>query len=356
MQRNRFKLYKLLLINIGIYILFILINVAVISQLKTVKTKPIYLRENYAIITIFSIAFHTVFLYFSMNRLYLFLAQRKRFWHLLAVFAVMAVSYGGYLVLSDLLSGGFDDEMKGKLTTRVIILSYVISFILFSGITFFITYIVYLLDEKKQRAILEKQKTELEIEKAHANLNFLKAQINPHFLHNTLNYLYAKSIPYSAELSEGILTLSEIMRYSLTDTLPKDGKALLKEEIEHVRNVIRINQLRFSNNLKVDFEVKGVINGTRIIPFVLITIVENAFKHGDIKSHEHPVRFTLEVNNGNLHFYARNKKKTGPKEISTGIGLDNIKKRLELAYGNSHVLDIQDEQDFYTTRLSIYQL
>ncbi|MBO9659622.1 MAG: histidine kinase [Chitinophagaceae bacterium] len=356
MRNPRFKLYKLLLINLGLYVLFFVFSVLVSSQLHRAGTVAFYLRKNYVIITALSILFHTFFLYYSMNRLYILLVLRKRFWHFLAVLGLMGLAYTAYLVISDLMSHGFDEAVKQKLTPKVIILSYVISFVLFSAITFFVTYIVYLLDEKKQRAVLEKQKTELEIEKAHANLNFLKAQINPHFLHNTLNYLYAKSIPYSAELSEGILTLSEIMRYSLTDNLPKDGKALLKDEIEHVRNVIRINQLRFSNNLKVDLEVKGVINGARIIPFVLITIVENAFKHGDIKSNEHPVKFTLEVIDGRLHFYSRNKKKTGPKEISTGIGLDNIKKRLELAYGNNFVLDIQDEQDFYTTRLSIYQL
>ncbi|MCG2615496.1 histidine kinase [Terrimonas sp. NA20] len=356
MQTSRFKLYKLLLINLGIYLVFFIITIFVSSKIGKTDIKPFYLRKNYVIITVLGIAFHTFYLYYSMNRLYVLLVLRKRFLHFAGTLSIMALSYTAYLTLSDLLSNGFEEAMKQKLTPRVIILSYVISFVLFSAVTFFITYIVYLLDEKKQRAILEKQKTELEIEKAHANLNFLKAQINPHFLHNTLNYLYAKSIPYSAELSEGILTLSEIMRYALTDNLPKDGKALLKDEIEHVRNVIRINQLRFSNNLKVDLEVKGVINGARIIPFVLITIVENAFKHGDIKSNEHPVRFALELNNGSLHFYARNKKKTGPKEISTGIGLDNIKKRLELAYNNNYVLDIQDEQDFYTTRLSIYQL
>ncbi len=77
---------------------------------------------------------------------------------------------------------------------------------------------------------------------------FLKAQINPHFLHNTLNFLYAKSLPYSSELSEGILTLSEIMRYSLEKEEDRGGKVLLTKEIEHVNNVIKIQQLRFDHS------------------------------------------------------------------------------------------------------------
>jgi LytS/YehU family sensor histidine kinase len=203
---------------------------------------------------------------------------------------------------------------------------------------------------------LEAQKLQLEIEKTQANFNFLKAQINPHFLHNTLNFLYAKSLPYSSELSEGILTLSDIMRYALSQGNEKDGKAPLVDEIEHMRNVIKISQLRFSNKLKVNFEVNGVLNGAMIIPFVLITLVENAFKHGDLKNPDSPIDIKLNVEGNKLYFYCRNKKKTGPKELSTGIGLDNIRNRLDLAYGSHYKFVVKDEAEFYTTELTIDQL
>lgn len=146
------------------------------------------------------------------------------------------------------------------------------------------------------------------------------------------------------------------MRYALSEGNAKDGKAPLKDEIEHVRNVIKINQLRFSNNLNVKFNVEGLVNGATIIPFVLITLVENAFKHGDLKSTEHPIDITLKVSDHQLYFYCRNKKKNGPKELSTGIGLDNIKKRLDLAYGWDYSLNVKDESDFYTTELTISKL
>ena len=197
---------------------------------------------------------------------------------------------------------------------------------------------------------------QLEIEKSQANFNFLKAQINPHFLHNTLNFLYAKSLPYSNELSEGILTLSDIMRYALSEGNAKDGKALLKDEIEHVNNVIKINQLRFNHNLNVSFEVIGILNGATIIPFVLITLVENAFKHGDLKNLNNPIEIKLKVDDHQIYFFCRNKKKTGPKDISTGIGLDNIKKRLDLAYGKEYELNIKNESELYTTELFINRI
>ena len=98
------------------------------------------------------------------------------------------------------------------------------------------------------------------------------------------------------------------------------------------------------------------VNGATIIPFILITLVENAFKHGDLKSHEHPIIIQLNIEKGSLYFYCQNKKKTGPTELSTGIGLDNIKKRLDLAYGTDYSFRVKDEADMYTTELTINQL
>jgi LytS/YehU family sensor histidine kinase len=89
---------------------------------------------------------------------------------------------------------------------------------------------------------------------------------------------------------------------------------------------------------------------------VLITIVENAFKHGDLKCPENPINIKLTVENNQLYFYVRNRKKSGPKELSTGLGLDNIKKRLDLAYGRNYTLNIKDEHEFYTTELTIHVL
>ena len=146
------------------------------------------------------------------------------------------------------------------------------------------------------------------------------------------------------------------MRYALNEATGSDDKAPLKDEIEHVRNVIKINQLRFSNNLHVNFEVNGIVDNVEIIPFLLITVVENAFKHGDLQRIEHPIIIRLTTQHKRLNFYCRNKKKTGPKEISTGLGLDNIRNRLDYAYGKNYNLAIKDEADFYTTELTINEL
>lgn len=223
-------------------------------------------------------------------------------------------------------------------------------------IGFLFTYGTYIWEALKQKRILEEQKLLLEAQISQANFKFLKAQINPHFLHNTLNFLYSESIPYSTDLSEGILTLSDIMRYALDQGNQQDGKAPLKDEIEHVQNVIRINQLRYSNQLKVNFEVVGEAGSYMIIPFVLITLVENAFKHGDLKNPDYPINIRLNINNNSVYFYCNNKKKNGPKQLSTGIGVENIRNRLRYSYGDKCKFTVTDEPEFYTTELTIEEL
>jgi LytS/YehU family sensor histidine kinase len=228
--------------------------------------------------------------------------------------------------------------------------------ILYIAFILVLAIIYYLADVKRNNMILEEQKLKLEVEKMQADLKFLKSQINPHFLHNTLNSFYARSLPLSKDLAEGILTLSDMMRYALGEAYTEDGKVLLRDEVEHLRNFIKMNQFRFRNHLHVELEVKGEMNGAVIIPFVLITLVENIFKHGDLSDPEHPIRIIIERKGEGLRYYSRNKKSKGPKELSTGIGLDNIQKRLQHAYGDAYTLNIQDEKDCYTTELIINKL
>jgi two-component system, LytTR family, sensor kinase len=346
---------------IGLILLAITYFISPISDQEKVFSEILTLKN--ILVSCAKIVFHTLFFYLTINWFYELMVEKKGRDEWAKAIMLGALMLVVYYVLSHFfwenkkIQIEFNDGgQRRSITTGIMILGYFMGAIFYFIISLLIAYFTILRDEKKKRKVLEAQKLQLEIEKSQANFNFLKAQINPHFLHNTLNFLYAKSLPYSPELSEGILTLSDIMRYALSEGNAKDGKAPLKDEVEHVRNVIKINQLRFSHNLKVHFEVEGVINGATIIPFVLITLVENAFKHGDVKSIEHPISILLRVNDGILYFMCRNKKKTGPKELSTGIGLDNIRKRLELAYGENFRFQVKDEAEFYTTELTILKL
>jgi Histidine kinase len=319
-----------------------------ITKLKSIPVRTHIIRYG------FGFLFCVFFFYFTTNYFYNLIAEKKKFISYLRVSAIIILACFAY---NTILFYFLPEALQNQYTSLVqVFFVMLINLIFYFGISLLIPYVTNLREGQKQRKILEAQKMQLEVEKSQANLNFLKAQINPHFLHNTLNFLYAKSLPYSTELSEGILTLSDIMRYALSEGNEKDGKASLKDEIEHVRNVIKISQLRYSNQLKVNFEVTGVINSAMIIPFVLITLVENAFKHGDLKSQDYPIDIKMNVNGNKLYFYCRNKKKSGPKELSTGIGLENIRNRLDLAYGANYNFSVKDEPEFYTTELTINQL
>ncbi|MGN6163740.1 MAG: sensor histidine kinase [Flavisolibacter sp.] len=352
---KRYSFWKVFWIVLGVYIFFGLIGMLALSLMPSEADKVSSFFEWKTLAkTAISLLFSSLFFYFSINQYYHLIVERKKFipylrFSSLAVVVCFVYHVGSYYLFPS-------HEAEKYSTIPFLLFGIAINTLFFLGLSLLIAYLTNLRDEQKQRKVLEEQKMQLEVEKSQANFNFLKAQINPHFLHNTLNFLYAKSLPYSPELSEGILTLSDIMRYALSEGNVKDGKAPLKDEIEHVRNVIKINQLRFSNNLNVQFDVDGVVNGATIIPFILITLVENAFKHGDLKSNEYPIVIKLKIEKDQLCFYCRNKKKTGPKELSTGIGLDNIKKRLDLAYGKHYSFNVKDEAEMYTTELTITQL
>ena len=194
----------------------------------------------------------------------------------------------------------------------------------------------------------------IEKEKHEAEYAFLRAQINPHFLNNTLNFFFAKSLPLSEELANGIMTLSEIMRYSLE--IDKDDRmTLIEEEIEHIKNVIKINQLRFNHKLQIDFQIEGNTPNVRVIPLILITVVENILKHGNCTDKDYPVKIFLNINEGDGYVYLNtyNQKKKGPKELSSGIGLDNIKKRLAHHYHKKFLLNITETEQDYRLDLSI---
>lgn len=357
LPNKRFGFWRVFWVVLACYIFFMLLGIlATVSTAREPVKWHNFLNAGFLLNQCLYMLISTGFFYFTLNYYYAFFVERKSFFHYLRFTVLSAIIYGLVIYAKTRfinVSGTSHREDENLAMFAFFLFIYTSIHI---GISLLIAYTTYLRNEKKRQKVLEEQKMQLEVEKSSANLNFLKAQINPHFLHNTLNFLYAKSLPYSPELSEGILTLSDIMRYALSEGNARDGKAPLKDEIEHVWNVIKINQLRFSNKLNVDFKVEGLVNGVTIIPFVLITIVENAFKHGDLKSQEHPIIIRLNVGPNNLKFSCRNKKKTGPKELSTGVGLDNIRKRLDLAYNKNYRFEIKDEQEFYTTELTIDKL
>ncbi|GAB3814937.1 sensor histidine kinase [Pontibacter rugosus] len=202
-------------------------------------------------------------------------------------------------------------------------------------------------------ATLEKERENrtLKQEKTQAELAFLKTQINPHFLYNSLNYLYSLAYPVSDKLADAIIKLSDLMRYMLYES--KDGRVELQKEVDYLHNYIDIYRLRFENNFFVNFNIQGHVNGQRVPSLVLIPFVENALKHGVVDDATAPVNISLQLINNSLYFGVSNRINQSQKDHTTGIGLANIRRRLELLYPNQYTLETREDGKQYQTRLKL---
>jgi two-component system LytT family sensor kinase len=197
----------------------------------------------------------------------------------------------------------------------------------------------------------ERIQRDLENQRLSAELAFLKSQINPHFLFNSLNSIYSLAYQRSETTPEAILKLSEIMRYMLYEC--NDNKVDLVKELQYLQNYIDLQKIRFGNKAFIDYKVEGKVLNQQIVPLLLIAFIENAFKHGVASNPQTPIRLLIDVDEAHLHFYMQNKKHTNNRDASGGIGLNNVKRRLDLLYPGKYNLDIRDEADTYTVELSL---
>ncbi len=196
---------------------------------------------------------------------------------------------------------------------------------------------------------LNSQKDKLLLECA-----FLRSQINPHFLHNTLNMLFGQAMEYSQELADSIASLSKIMRYSMESIEYDSDKVFVQRELDHLRLLIEINNLRFDHSKRIDYCIEGVVSDQMLPPLSMITIVENAFKYGDLKDPGHPLKIKVILQPGQVYFFCRNKKKKNSFELSShNIGITNLEKRLEVAFNGKHQIKTTDQDNLYTFELLV---
>jgi two-component system, LytTR family, sensor kinase len=228
---------------------------------------------------------------------------------------------------------------------------YTNTFIIAVGYFFFVRYKI---KQTENKFLLEKNLT-LQKNLLQSENDFLRAQINPHFLYNSLNYFYAETFIVLPKVGDSIMMLSDIMRYSLTDFSANNGLANLEEEIENIRNIININKCRFDDNLHILLQVDGEPIGKKIVPMMFITLVENLFKHGDLQDPVNPahIECTIDEHVKKVTLITRNKKSKEKNITPGGLGTSNIKKRLELLYGNGFELDFVEEVTIYKTKLVI---
>jgi len=220
----------------------------------------------------------------------------------------------------------------------------IVTYITGTGLAFFfLKRFIAFQKENAQKAKLQKE----------MELNYLKEQVNPHFLFNSLNSIYALAKCQSLETPDLVMQLSELMRYQLESA--KKNKVSLCEELDFIENYLLLEEKRLSERCTVELLISANDADVNIAPMLLIPFVENSIKHGahsTNKKSKIEVRAYLEKTT--FHFSVVNSKpKHFPKNKRKGLGLENVKKRLDLLYHNLHTLEILNEELEYSIHLSI---
>ena len=294
-----------------------------------------------------NILFYACIAYFNVNYLIPNYLSKKRFWQ----YSVLLI--GGVLVLSPIKMMVFYWRFSEFPFMQGFIIEnqhyYFLSMFVFAGATTIVKIIADWLQYIREKQVLQTQTMQSE-------LRFLKSQINPHFLFNTLNNLYALALKKDDRAPEIVIKLSEMMRYMLYECNEK--KVLLEKEVNYVRNYLDLERIRQGKNVDILFEVNGPLREQRIAPLIFIPFLENSFKHGLNQVIERGfVEIKLDVQDTDLHFFIKNSKSPNlpaqEHRKSGGIGLVNVKRRLNLMYPNRHNLDIDNGLNTYSIDLKM---
>lgn len=322
-----------ILLHITIWSIFIVLPLFVIPLSSE------YLWENNTRLTIYltNTVLLIIFFYLNFNiilpKLYF---QKKYLWFVISIFAllisfVLITMFAAYLI-----------NPKNLILERQtgLFRNYFSYFILIFVVSLLLSY-----RERYKR---------IEQEKIKAELDALKSQLNPHFLFNTLNDIYGLALTKSNKTADSISKLSLMMRYVLTKA--NSDKVLLQDEINYLQTFVELQKIRLTEKTKINFDVKGSIKSKQIQPLLFINFVENAFKYGVSNEHETQINIQISLNDDILNFNISNDKIKRNSSISNNIGLENIRKRLNMIYGDNSTLKINETESTFMVNLTINNL
>jgi LytS/YehU family sensor histidine kinase len=204
------------------------------------------------------------------------------------------------------------------------------------------------------QARIQRRLAELAKEKADAELSFLKSQINPHFLFNSLNSVYFLIDKENTQARKTLLQFSDLLRYQLYDC--NADQIEIEKEVAFLKDYIHLQELRKDKQYRVSVNVGEEVKGFYISPLLLIPFVENAFKHISHYNDQHNfVEVSLTRRNGSLEFLVKNSKEERQHRTEPvgGIGLNNVRRRLELLYPDKHALVVKDMEDTFSIELNL---
>jgi hypothetical protein len=192
----------------------------------------------------------------------------------------------------------------------------------------------------------------MEFEKLNAELEYLKAQINPHFVFNSINTIYFQIDKQNIPARESLSAFSEILRYQLYECNGKE--IIIEKEMNYLRNYVELQRMRKDKNYEISFVEDGELKGFTIAPLLLIPFVENAFKHVSHYSGKNEVRIRINKHKNNFRLSVFNTKESVARnQEHTGIGLKNVKRRLELLYKDRHELIIDNRTESFEVNLDL---
>lgn len=200
-----------------------------------------------------------------------------------------------------------------------------------------------------QNLIVEREKATLHSELVSAELSFLRSQINPHFLFNSLNSIYNRIRKKDSLSAEYVMALADLMQYALQSQSVTDN-VLLESELEHISNYMKLQRIRYSRDIAFHISIDD--RDLKIIPFLLITLIENVFQHGDLRHEQTQPQIEISVSEGILVLMTRNSIRPD-RRPGNGVGLANTCKRLELNYPNNYIFEYFAEQNIFHLKLQI---
>ncbi len=262
----------------------------------------------------------------------------------MSIYLIVLAIYGSFIFITNL------DISKvppmGRNFIFILILVYLVV-----GLISFVSLLKHNFKVQSKFKTLENKILEANLQIKEQELNYLKKQIHPHFLFNTLNTIYGFALKKSDYTPEIILKLSNLLDYILYQV--QKPKVSITEEIAHINEYIDLEKIRFQDRLQVHFGSKIANDFLEIPPMLFMPFVENAFKHGSIINQFLRIEIALTIQEKQLSFSCKNSSINKENSLSNGIGLENIRKRLDLLYPENHTLTIATNEDSFVVNLSI---
>lgn len=309
--------------------------------------QPMHLPDNWEVNTLLStLPFNiTLIVVFYLHHFVLFdrlVLRKKQVFYVLSIVSLFVIALGiGYYSKSYFFT--FLPEFQRDLSLN--------DFVRY--LTWFMLVILASLGLKllSQWNRAEQRASEIETERLRTELSMLLAQLNPHFLFNSLNTVYSLSIKKSEAAPEAVLKLSHLLRYVIEDG--NNETVSLEQEVNYLHNYIDMQKLRVTANTPINFDISGNPALVNIAPLLFLPLVENAFKYGISNSEPSAINIKLNCSPQKVEFIVTNGKFEINGKRSTGIGLNNVRRRLQLLYPDSHTLEINETIEVYSVTLTI---